>query len=157
MENLKTKSIILLAGLVTGIFLGWIVNGWWSGNRIAKLEKDHAETVLKAEQNARKKEQAMQAEHDALAKKYEKEKKSAQIEIDRLRNLVRTGAMRLSVPTSACKVPGSPGAGIGQTRAELDPKTADDLVAIAADGDEAIRELNLCIDQYQAIERIQKQ
>nr|DAO97656.1 MAG TPA: Protein of unknown function (DUF1043) [Caudoviricetes sp.] len=28
MENLKTKSIILLAGLVTGIFLGWIVNGW---------------------------------------------------------------------------------------------------------------------------------
>ncbi len=28
MENLKTKSIILLAGLVTGIFFGWIVNGW---------------------------------------------------------------------------------------------------------------------------------
>ncbi len=28
MENLKTKLIILLAGLVTGIFFGWIVNGW---------------------------------------------------------------------------------------------------------------------------------
>ena len=70
MENLKTKSIILLAGLVTGIFLGWTINGWWSGNRIAKLEKDHAEAVLKAEQYARKKEQAMQAEHDALARKH---------------------------------------------------------------------------------------
>ncbi|MCZ4065743.1 lysis system i-spanin subunit Rz [Oxalobacter aliiformigenes] len=157
MENLKTKSIILLAGLVTGIFLGWIVNGWWSGNRIAKLEKDHAETVLKAEQNARKKEQAMQAEHDALAKKYEKEKKDAQAEINNLRNRIRTGAMRLSVPTRGGTVPENTGAWTGKTRAELDPKTADDLVAIAADGDEAIRELNLCIDQYQAIERIQKQ
>ena len=28
MENLKTKSIILLAGLATGIFFGWIVNDW---------------------------------------------------------------------------------------------------------------------------------
>lgn len=152
MENLKTKSIILLAGLVTGIFLGWIVNGWWSGNRIARLEKDHAEVVLKAEQDARKKEQAMQAEHDALAKKYEKEKKNAQTEIDRLRNRIRAGTVRLSVATRGCAVPGNTTNDAGETRAELDGKTADDLVAIAADGDRAIRDLNLCIDQYKALQ-----
>lgn len=157
MENAKTKTIILIAGLVTGIFFGWTINEWWNGNRIAKLEKDHAEAVRKAEQDARQKEQAMQTERDALAIKYDQENQEAQNEINRLRNLVRTGAMRLSVPTTTCKVPGSPGAGTEQTRAELDPKTADDLVAIATDGDEAIRKLNLCIDQYQAIERIQKQ
>ena len=157
MENLKTKSIILLAGLVTGIFLGWTINGWWSGNRIAKLEKDHAEAVLKAEQDARKKEQAMQAEHDALARKREKEKKNAQTEINRLRGRIRAGTVRLSVPARGCTVPVSAETGTGKTRTELDRKTADDLVAIAADGDEAIRKLNLCIDQYQAIERIQKQ
>lgn len=151
MENLKTKSIILLAGLVTGIFLGWIVNGWWSGNRIARLEKDHAEVVLKAEQDARKKEQAMQAEHDALAKKYEKEKKNAQTEIDRLRSRIRADTVRLSVPTRSGTVSSNPGTATGETRAELDAQTADDLVAIAADGDDAIRELNLCIDQYNAI------
>lgn len=151
MENLKTKSIILLAGLVTGIFLGWIVNGWWSGNRIARLEKDHAEVVLKAEQDARKKEQAMQAEHDALAKKYEKEKKNAQTEINRLRSRIRTGVVRLSVPTRGGAVSANPGTETGETRAGLDAQTADDLVAIAADGDDAIRELNLCIDQYNAI------
>ena len=152
MENLKTKSIILFAGLVTGIFGGWIVNGWWSGNQIAKLEKDHAETVLKAEQDARKKEQAMQAEHDTLARKHEKEKKNAQTEINRLRGRIRAGTVRLSVPATACAVSQHPGTGIAETRAELDGKTADDLVAIAADGDEAIRKLNLCIDQYKALQ-----
>lgn len=152
MENLKTKSIILFAGLVTGIFGGWIVNGWWSGNQIAKLEKDHAETVLKAEQDARKKEQAMQAEHDTLARKHEKEKKNAQTEINRLRGRIRAGTVRLSVPATACAVSQNPGTGIAETRAELDGKTADDLVAIAADGDEAIRKLNLCIDQYKALQ-----
>lgn len=151
MENLKTKSIILLAGLVTGIFFGWIVNGWWSGNRIARLEKDHAEVVLKAEQDARKKEQAMQAEHDALARKHEKEKKNAQTEIDRLRSRIRADTVRLSVPTRSGTVSSNPGTATGETRAELDAQTADDLVAIAADGDDAIRELNLCIDQYNAI------
>ena len=152
MENLKTSSIILLAGLVTGIFLGWTINGWWSGNRIAKLEKDHAEAVLKAEQDARKKEQAMQAEHDALARKHEKEKKNAQTEINRLRGRIRAGTVRLSVATRSGAVSSNPGTGAGETRAELDAQTADDLVAIAADGDEAIRKLNLCIDQYKALQ-----
>lgn len=151
MENLKTKSIILLAGLATGIFLGWTINGWWTGNRIARLEKDHAEAVLKAEQDARKKEQAMQAEHDALARKHEKEKKNAQTEIDRLRSRIRADTVRLSVPTRSGTVSSNPGTATGETRAELDAQTADDLVAIAADGDDAIRELNLCIDQYNAI------
>lgn len=151
MENLKTKSIILLAGLATGIFLGWTINGWWTGNRIARLEKDHAEAVLKAEQDARKKEQAMQAEHDALARKHEKEKKNAQAEIDRLRSRIRADTVRLSVPTRSGTVSSNPGTATGETRAELDAQTADDLVAIAADGDDAIRELNLCIDQYNAI------
>nr|DAO97618.1 MAG TPA: Rz lysis protein [Caudoviricetes sp.] len=148
---MKSKIKIAAFFLGAGFAAGWIVNGWWSGNRIARLEKDHAEVVLKAEQDVRKKEQAMQAEHDALAKKYEKEKKNAQTEIDRLRNRIRAGTVRLSVATRSGAVSSNPRTATGETRAELDAQTADDLVAIAADGDDAIRELNLCIDQYNAI------
>ena len=43
------------------------------------------------------------------------------------------------------------GTGAGEARAELDPAAADDLVSIATDGDIAIRKLNYCIDQYNAV------
>jgi prophage endopeptidase len=35
-----------------------------------------------------------------------------------------------------------------ETRAELDPAIAEDLETIASDGDDAIRQLNSCIDSY---------
>lgn len=94
----------------------------------------------------------MQAEHDALARKHEKEKKNAQTEINRLRGRIRAGTVRLSVPARGCTVPGNTTNDAGETRAELDGKTAYDLISIAADGDAAIRELNLCIDQYKALQ-----
>lgn len=86
---------------------------------------------------------------------HHQEQTHAQAEINRLRAALRTGAVRLSVPTSGPACPGpqnaGPAAGPEQARAELDPATADALVAITADGDTAIRELNACIDRYDAV------
>lgn len=140
-QNIIIALVCLLAGLTVG---------WYTGR--AYLEKDFAEETLKAEQAAREKEQAMQREADELRTVYEKEKKNAETEIADLRKRIQSGTVRLSVPTSRCTVSGNTGAATGQARAELDPETADALVAIAADGDSAIRELNLCIDQYRSVQ-----
>lgn len=74
-----------------------------------------------------------------------KDKENAQQKINQLRADVAAGAVRLSVRTSCTA---ATAAGDSEARAELDPKTADDLIAITADGDQAIIELNSCIDLY---------
>lgn len=86
------------------------------------------------------------------------EKTHAQAEMDRLRASVRAGSVRLFVPTEGAACPGSPApegaspaGGSAKARAELDPATADALVAITSDGDSAIRDLNACIDRYNTV------
>lgn len=69
---------------------------------------------------------------------------------------VRAGAVRLSIPVAAA-APGAaacgaaPAAAAGdrhEARADLAPETGLALTAIADDGDDAIRQLNTCIDAY---------
>ena len=80
------------------------------------------------------------------------ERKHAEQQISHLRADLASGALRLSIPAPTPE-PGapSPGPGAPEARTELDAKTAQDLVSIAADGDAAIRDLNQCIDAYQAL------
>ena len=94
---------------------------------IARIEAERAVEVAKA------------------ADQLHKDKLDAQQKINQLRADVASGAQRLSIRAScsATVAGGDP-----EARAELDPKTADDLIAITADGDQAIIELNSCIDLY---------
>jgi len=63
--------------------------------------------------------------------------------------------LRLSIPVSSNSVcsTDSTRASNGDTnaRADLDTKTAEDLIAITADGDKAIRALNACITSYNQV------
>ena len=153
---MKQKLIIgiacLLAGLITGLIAGWLANGWRLNAKIEATAAEHAQAIQKAEQEARAKEQAWQSAHNELQAQYEQEKKDAESKIADLRRRVQSGAVRMSVNATACTVSTNTGTGIAETRAELDGQIADDLIAIAADGDAAIRELNLCIDKYNALE-----
>lgn len=153
--EMKQKLIIgiacLLAGLITGLIAGWLANGWRLNEKIEATAAEHAQALQRAEQEARAKEQAWQSAHNELQAKYEQEKKDAESKIADLRRRVQSGAVRMSVNATACTVSKNPGTGIAETRAELDGQTADDLIAIAADGDAAIRELNLCIDKYNSL------
>ena len=79
------------------------------------------------------------------AEQLHKDKEDAQQKINQLRADVATGAVRLSIRSSCSAASAT---GDSEARAELDPKTADDLIAITADGDQAIIELNSCIDLY---------
>lgn len=82
------------------------------------------------------------------------EKADAKIAFDRLDSDLRTGALRLSVRTTA--QPGgnhSAAAGPIQARTDIDPADAAALVRITEDGDNAIRDLNTCIDGYTQVMR----
>ena len=152
---MKQKLIIgiacLLAGLIAGLIAGWLANGWRLNEQIEATAAEYAQALQRAEQEARAKEQAWQSAHNELQAQYEQEKKDAESKIADLRRRVQSGNVRMSVNATACTVSKNPGTGIAETRAELDGKTADDLITIAADGDAAIRELNLCIDKYNAM------
>ncbi|WP_395315815.1 hypothetical protein [Variovorax sp. UC74_104] len=78
-----------------------------------------------------------------------------------LEHKLRTGGVRVSVPAriAACPAGGPAGATTAgepaQARAELDPAFAAAVAGIAGDGDEAIFDLNACIDRYNEVrERI---
>ena len=148
---MKQKLIIGIACLLVGLIAGWIVNGWRLNEKIEATAAEHAQALQRAEQEARAKEQSWQSAHDELQAKYEEEKKDAESKIADLRRRVQSGAVRMSVNATACTVSTNTRTGAVETRAELDPKDADDLIAIAADGDAAIRDLNLCIDKYNSL------
>lgn len=148
---MKQKLIIGIACLLSGLIAGWFANGWRLNARIEATAAEHAKALQRAEQEARAKEQAWQSAQNEMQAKYEQEKKNAESKIADLRRRVQSGDVRMSVNATACAVSKDPGTGTVQTRAELDGQIADDLISIAADGDAAIRELNLCIDKYNSI------
>lgn len=82
------------------------------------------------------------------------DKADAKKAFDRLDADLRTGALRLSIRTTA-QPRGNHGAASGpvQTRADIDPADAAALVRITEDGDNAIRDLNTCIDGYAEVMR----
>ena len=153
---MKQKLIIGIACLLVGLSAGWLANGWRLNTKIEATAAEHAQALQRAEQEARAKERAWQAAHNELQVKYEQEKKDAESKIADLRRRVQSGAVRMSVNATACAVSANTGTGAVQTRAELDGQTADDLIAIAADGDAAIRELNQCIDSYNSVKTVLK-
>lgn len=119
-----------------GVFIGCLLISFFAGKYQERQE-------IKAE--VERIESKMQDEAAATTAKLEKEKRDAEIKVNQLRADVAAGAVRLSVRAS-CSA--STAAGDSEARAELDPKAADDLIAITADGDQAIIELNSCIDFY---------
>jgi len=125
-----------------GIFIACLLMAFFAGKYQERQE-------IKAE--VTRIESAMRDEAAATTAKLEKEKRDAEIKVNQLRADVAAGTVRLSVRAS-CSA--STAAGDSEARAELDSKTADDLIAITADGDQAIIELNSCIDFYNNLRNV---
>lgn len=67
---------------------------------------------------------------------------------------VRNGSLRLSIPVSPQAGCAASAASDGQARAELDGQVSEALISITNEGDQAIVELNSCIDRYNQVREI---
>lgn len=87
---------------------------------------------------------------------HQQEKASAKTAIDRLGADLLSGALRLHVRAAPsiqpAPGPDSAASGPGQAGSELDPADAAALLGFTAEGDDAIRDLNSCIDRYAAVQ-----
>ncbi|WP_440466862.1 lysis system i-spanin subunit Rz [Pseudomonas sp. YH-1] len=137
---------------------GWISNGWRLGQQIeqqrAAFQADLSTINLaaaKAQQEANEQRQALaKAIQQQSAAQYQ-EYTDAKAQNDQLRADLLTAQRRLSVKVSGCspaaQVPGTASTGsVGNagSRADIDPRSAERIVAIANRGDDAIRRLTAC-------------
>jgi prophage endopeptidase len=148
LPSLPSPYLILGVVLSTLFAFGF---GHHEGYKSSQLESQVA--ISKLNEKAREEEQAHTAQINNMAFQLTKANQDADAQISKLRADVRVGARRLSVPTTVYTCQGAASATGDRTeaRAELDPETSDNLISIANDGDKAIRQLNACIDAYNAI------
>ena len=107
---------------------------------------------------ARETEQTMAKVAQTYGDTLRKANNAAKIKENQLRADLNSGALKLRIPVkaTACtsvSVPETTTAASrsdsGTTSAELDRSTSEALIAIAADGDVAIRKLNTCLEAYE--------
>ena len=105
---------------------------------------------------ARETEQNMAKVANTYAETLRKSQNVARTKETKLRADVASGALRLSIPTqsplcSPSVTPATAGSDDGETRAELSGQVSETLIAIASEGDAAIRKLNQCIQTYETL------
>ncbi|MBC3911608.1 lysis system i-spanin subunit Rz, partial [Undibacterium umbellatum] len=121
----------------------------------AQIAKDQAQ----ASETARENERLMSRSLATIATTHQKELQHEKSKRDKFIADVRTGTLRLSIPVQACSTSASTNTPAGpsnspEARAQLTPEAGAALATIAADGDDAIRQLNACIDSYHAISTV---
>ena len=152
--NLKSSLIACTLALIVGVLAGyWVCNLQWEASESrmnesqAKQETERLEKAMEENRNLKETVSQMQIQT-------KKENDNEKRKYDALLARINRGTVRVSVPTRACSdvsEAGHSGTDDRETRAELDPATAESILAVGRDGDEAIRELNMCIDQYNAV------
>jgi len=129
--------------------LGLVLSSYFYGHHAAYVEQ--AVEVARLNGLEREKEKQMQTMADNHAKDLRKANQNAKAEVTKLQSDIADGKLRFSVRTvSTCQDASSSG-GNTESRAELDPTVSQALIDITADGDNAIRQLNACIDIYNEV------
>ena len=143
--------------LVASVAFGWTVQGWRLNGQITQMQLDASNALANRLSEVREEEAGARRVLQERAEAFKKERDDAKTDRDLFISGVRSGTIRLSVPivtraagTSAADSALAGGSG-DQARAELEPAFAERITAIAFDGDDAIRQLNACIDNYNAI------
>jgi type II secretory pathway pseudopilin PulG len=136
--------------------LGSFGSGYWKGSKDEVTRQQLEIAALNAE--ARQKEQALVNAITTQSTKLQKANQDAKLIAKERDAAIASGALRLRIPVKAPVCPvqtagdtPAPAGDSVQTTAEFDAKTAQSLVAITDQGDENTRQLNACIDAYNAI------
>lgn len=130
--------------------------GYYKGG-IDEYLKQQAE-ITRLNDEARQKEQALVTAVQTQATQLVKAEQNAKVLSQKRNTDIDSGALKLRIPVKApiCPIQTADHAPIAsrdsvQANAELDRETAKTLIAITDDGDKAIRQLNSCIDAYNAV------
>lgn len=149
--NSTTMKIILAA---VAAWAGWTAQGWRMDAAINNMQRDQVVKKITAIERKVVIENAISASLDKNAGNLQKENDDAKTDREIALSDLRSGAIRMSIPvrnagrTSTADAAATAGSDRHETRAELNIATAEDLETIAGDGDDAIRQLNSCIDSY---------
>ena len=141
----------VLLGIVLAV-LGSFGAGYYSGEQ-NEYERQQIE-IARLNQQARETEQRMGEVAQTYAQTLRKANNVAKAKEDKLRTDIASGERKLFIPVqTSCPVSATADSptsnGNTETRAELDPRIAQSLVDLTSRGDQAIRSLNTCIDQYE--------
>jgi Lhr-like helicase len=127
--------------------------GYYSGK---KNEYQHQQIeIASLNQQAREAEQRLGEVAQTYAETLRKSNDVAKAKETKLRSDIANGERKLFIsvkaPTCPVHTPADTAAASGntETRAELDSGVAQALVDLTSRGDQAIRNLNACIDQYE--------
>ena len=129
--------------------------GYFTGE-LNEYERQQLE-IAALNAKARETEQTMAKVAQTYAETLRKANNVAKIKETRLRDDIATGALSLRVAVKApqCALQAATdtthASGDTETTAELDGRVAQALVDITGRGDQAIRNLNACIDQYETM------
>ena len=135
---------------------GALTGGYYKG---VHSEQDRQKLVIATlNEQARAKEQALVTAVNNTATQLVKVNQDAKIQIAKRDAAISSGALKLRIPVkpAVCPVqatgdPAPASGNSGQATAELDSEIARSLVAITDQGDANTRQLNACIDAYQAL------
>jgi len=134
-----------------------IVGAFFTGHHrgYAEAEAEQQAEIARLNAQAREVERVMTVKVNDISTKLQKANNDAKIEIVKRDTAIVDGTLRLSIPTKSplCAATGStPASDNTEARAELEPAFAQSLLAITDEGDNAIRQLNACIDAYNTIQ-----
>lgn len=141
----------VILGIVMAV-LSAAGSGYYKGKNDEHTRQQVEIAALNAK--ARETEQAMAQVAQSYGQTLRKANNVAKAKEDKLRADIATGERRLFIPVKApeCAVSttadSTTPSGDTETRAELDPRIAESLIDLTSRGDQAIRSLNACIDQY---------
>ena len=128
--------------------------GYWKGSHDENVRQQVEIAALNAK--ARETEQNMAKVANTYAETLRKSQNAARTKETKLRADVASGALRLSIPTqspvcSTSVASVTAGDNSGEARTELSGQVSETLIAIASEGDAAIRKLNQCIQTYETL------
>ena len=146
----------VLLGIVLAVF-GAGTSGYFKGSA-DEYERQQLE-IARLNEQARETEKRMGEVAQTYAQNLRKSNDVAKAKETKLRSDLASGERKLFIPVKApeCSLSATSDSSIaagnnsGEASAELDRKTADDLVSITAEGDTAIRKLNACIQTYETM------
>jgi hypothetical protein len=134
---LKAVAIIAAALFVFKLGAGSVQSQW------DRERMEQANATLQLERETRR-------AVDAITTNSQREKASAKTTIDNLRADLRDRSVRLSVAVDSCTA-ADPGSGHSEARADILPAAADRIVGIIGEADDAVLDLNECVDKYNAV------